>query len=66
MAELPTQRFGESMTALGQSRKVEDIYNSIGQPINRALGDFSMVDPTDRPGRGGGLHFSASRVPSST
>jgi HSP20 family protein len=49
MAVLPARRSGQSLTALDPSREFEDIYNRMGQLMNLALGDFSMVEAADMP-----------------
>ncbi|HEY3904498.1 MAG TPA: hypothetical protein VGM14_11385 [Streptosporangiaceae bacterium] len=49
MAVLPARRSGQSLTVLDPSREFEDIYNRMGQLINLALGDFSMVESADMP-----------------
>jgi len=37
------------MTVLDPSREFEDIYNRMGQLMNLALGDFSMVEAAGIP-----------------
>jgi len=49
MAVLPARRSGQSLTVLDPSREFEDIYNRMGQLMNLALGDFSMVESADMP-----------------
>jgi HSP20 family protein len=49
MAVLPARRSGQSLTVLDPSREFEDIYNRMGQLMNLALGDFSMVEAADMP-----------------
>jgi len=49
MAALPVRRGGQGLTVLNPSREFEDIYNRMGQLMNLALGDFSMLQTTDMP-----------------
>src|SRR5258708_8059208 len=49
MAALPVRRGGQGLTVLNPSREFEDIYNRMGQLMNLAIGDFSMLQTTDMP-----------------
>lgn len=49
MPSLPVRRGGQGLTVLNPSREFEDIYNRMGQLMNLALGDFSMLETADMP-----------------
>jgi len=49
MAALPVRRGGQGLTVLNPSREFEDIYNRMGQLMNLAIGDCSMLQTTDMP-----------------
>ena len=49
MAVLPARRPARTLTAVDPSREFEDIYNRMGQLMNLALGDFSLVEAADMP-----------------
>jgi HSP20 family protein len=47
MAVLPVRRPAHGLTVVNPSREFEDIYNRMGQLMNLAFGDFSLLEAGD-------------------